>query len=98
MILYDDDENSLNNQDNYNSFSDGCNLDSDRPLSEYLFTLDQKESNNALAEILSANDLQEEEGTLEEAVQRIMQNNSTSTYPKTNSILRNFICLIVSGV
>ena len=81
MIIYDD-ENSLNNQDNYNSFSDGCNLDSDRPLSEYLFTLDQKESNNALGETLSENDFgskQEEEGTLEEAVQRIMQNNSTST-------------------
>ena len=38
MIIYDD-ENSLNNQDNYNSFSDGCNLDSDRPLSDYLIDL-----------------------------------------------------------
>ena len=84
MILYDDDENSLNNQDNYNSFSDCCNLDSDRPLSDYLFNLAQKdnENNNALAETLSEKDFgskQEEEGTLEEAVQRIMQNNSTST-------------------
>ena len=82
MIIYEYDENSLNNQDNYNIFNDGCNLDSDRPLSDYLITLDQKESNNALAETLSENDFgskQDEEGTLEEAVQRIMQNNSTST-------------------
>jgi len=80
MIFYD--ENSLNNQDNYNSFSNGFNLDSDRSPSEDLFNLDQKECNNALAETLSENDFgskQEDEGTLEEAVQRIMQNNSTST-------------------
>ena len=82
MILYDD-ENSLNNQDNSNSYKDGDNMDNDNDgfYSDPFFALTPKEHeyNHPLAEELLDFSLKQEEGTLEEVVDRYIQNNSTST-------------------
>ena len=82
MILYDD-ENSLNNQDNYNSYKDGDNMDNDNDgfYSDPFFALTPKEHeyNHPLAEELLDFSLKQEEGTLEEVVDRYIQNNSAST-------------------
>ena len=82
MILYD--ENSLNNQDNCGGCEDGYNMGDNGFYLEPLFALTPKEHeyNHPLAEELSINDdfsLKQEEGTLEEVVDRYIQNNSTST-------------------
>ena len=75
MILYD--ENSLNNQDNCGGCEDGYNMDNDGFYSDPL----EHEYNHPLSEELSIYDLslKPEEGTLEEVVDRYIQNNSTST-------------------
>jgi hypothetical protein len=82
MILYDD-ENSLNNQDNSNSYKDGDNMDNDNDgfYSDPFFALTPKEHeyNHPLAEELLDFSLKQEEGTLEEVVDRYIQNNSAST-------------------
>ena len=83
MILYDD-ENSLNNQDNCGGCEDGYNMGDNGFYLEPLFALTPKEHeyNHPLADELSINDdfsLKQEEGTLEEVVDRYIQNNSTST-------------------
>ena len=83
MILYDD-ENSLNNQDNCGGCEDGYNMGDNGFYLEPLFALTPKEHeySHPLAEELSINDdfsLKQEEGTLEEVVDRYIQNNSTST-------------------
>ena len=80
MIIYDD-ENSLNNQDNYYSYKDGDNMDNDGFNSDPFFALTPKEHeyNHPLAEELSDFSLKQEEGTLEEVIDRYIQNNSTST-------------------
>ena len=77
MILYDD-ENSQNNQDNCGGCEDGYNMGDNGFYSDPL----EHEYDHPLAEELSINYFnlkQEEEGTLEEVVDRYIQNNSTST-------------------
>lgn len=80
MIFYDESKDNQSFNDNINPFcynSDNCGA-----FSEDLFNDFQKdnESYNPFAEILNENiNLEPEEGTLEDAVDRYSQNNSTST-------------------